>query len=65
MILVLIPDKYVQYYNGLFRIPFMGRWTVVLSGDLIEEYARAPDSILSFQEVLNQVGFAFVYMIRV
>lgn len=49
----IMQKGYDQHKNGMFRMPFLGQWPTVVSGEYIRELARAPDDHLNFQATLN------------
>ncbi|KAJ7720374.1 cytochrome P450 [Mycena maculata] len=52
----VIQQGYLQYRNGVFRIPTLFRWDYVASGpQRVAEIAAAPEHILSFQEGVADV----------
>lgn len=50
----MVQKGYDENKNGVFRMPMQGEWITVATGQYIDEIAHAPDSVLSFQAVLNQ-----------
>ena len=44
-----------QYKGRAFRIPEMTRWVVVLSGDLVQEYVRLPETTVSLNDAILEV----------
>ena len=47
---------YIQYKGGLFRVPLLTRWTVIVTGPkFIEELRKAPDEQLSFEDAIDEV----------
>ena len=47
----------MQYRDGIFKIPYLNSWHVVVSGPkLIDELRQAKDHELSFQEAVAEVG---------
>ena len=44
-----------QYKGRAFRIPEMTRWVVVLSGDLVHEYVRLPETTVSLNDAILEV----------
>ncbi|CCA75603.1 hypothetical protein PIIN_09593 [Serendipita indica DSM 11827] len=50
----IMQKGYEQHKNGMFKMPFFGQWPTIVSGEYIKELARAPESHLSFQAMLNE-----------
>ncbi|PVF93220.1 cytochrome P450 [Serendipita vermifera] len=50
----MMQKAYDEHKNGIFRMPFTGYWVTVATGQYINEIARAPDTVLSFQETMNE-----------
>jgi hypothetical protein len=45
-----------QYQSGMFRIPELNRWHVIVAGpQLTEELHKAPDDVLSFDAAVKDV----------
>lgn len=54
-----VPKYFVQYYGTPFKVPTIGRYTVVLSGpQMIEDIRRAGDDELSFREAVAEVSIS-------
>ena len=54
-----------QWPSGLFKIPEMLQWLVVATGpSMIEEIRKAPDSVFSSQEAIEEVSSFHVPVIR-
>lgn len=46
----------LQYKSGIFKVPNIGGWMVVLtSGKLVEELRQATDNELSFMDAVKEV----------
>jgi hypothetical protein len=48
-------------------MPLSGEWVTVATGKYVREIAQAPDTVLSFQEIANQVshilrGASFIFI---
>ncbi|KAG5651328.1 hypothetical protein H0H81_009081 [Sphagnurus paluster] len=51
----MVQRGYDQYRNGIFKIPNLDRWRVVVTGkDAIEMVRKTPEDILSFQDAVNE-----------
>ncbi|KAF7301161.1 Cytochrome P450 [Mycena indigotica] len=51
----LCTEGYKKYPRGMFKIPAIDRWNVMITGhDLMEEIATAPENELSFYESINE-----------
>ena len=50
-------ENFSQWPNGIFKIPDMLQWLVVVTESrVIEEIRKAPESVLSFMASLDEVS---------
>ncbi|KAF7777679.1 hypothetical protein Agabi119p4_3751 [Agaricus bisporus var. burnettii] len=50
----LVQEGYDRYPAGKFKIANVARWMVVFTGrQFLDEFRKAPDEVLSFQEAMN------------
>ncbi|KAG8842189.1 hypothetical protein FRB91_004366 [Serendipita sp. 411] len=59
----MVQRGYDDNKEGMFKMPFFGRWATIVTGRYVEELAKAPDNYLSFQETINDVS-AHLHEIR-
>ncbi|KAG6865152.1 hypothetical protein C0991_004835 [Blastosporella zonata] len=46
-----------EFGAGVFKIPHLNRWTVVVNGEkYIEEYRKAPENVLSFHDAVEEIA---------
>ncbi|KAL1670258.1 cytochrome P450 [Schizophyllum commune] len=50
-----VQEGYEKYKGRAFRIPEMTRWVVVLSGDLVHEYVRLPETTVSLNDAILEL----------
>lgn len=52
----IIQKGYVKYRGLIFRVPLLGRWNYVASGEiLISDIGHAPEDVLSFDDAIREV----------
>ncbi len=53
-----------QYYGTSFKVAFLDKWLVVVSGpEMLDELRRRPDDEVSFLEGAEEVGQAIASLI--
>ena len=55
------PLNDLQHPDGIFKMPVMGKWVTVVTGKYLDEILHAPETSLSFHELLNDVGFLAIF----
>ncbi|KAG0704373.1 cytochrome P450 [Suillus ampliporus] len=59
----MVQEGYQKYKGGMFRVPLIDRWVVVVTGPrLVEELRKVPDDELSFDHAMRdllQVKYTF------
>ncbi|KAG5651324.1 hypothetical protein H0H81_009077 [Sphagnurus paluster] len=51
----MVQQGYDQHRNGIFKVPYLDRWRVVVTGkDAIEMVRKMPEDILSFREAVDE-----------
>ena len=52
-----------QYKGGVFKVPAIDRWIVVVSGpELIDELRKMPDEMVSFELATGGVRTFIIYL---
>ncbi|KAL1669554.1 cytochrome P450 [Schizophyllum commune] len=50
-----LQDGYVKYKGRAFRVPHLTHWTIIVSGNLIDEFFQLPSKVASLQDAVREM----------